>query len=121
MLLNTLSTSGGRLVSKILTKGLLSGEHFTGSVIGTNARGISLFSTSNNNKKPAPNAEPHINDAKARPAEQGLRLDDDVNNVNHSHPSTETDTEKQLRVELNKAVSENAALLGKSRDFEVRH
>lgn len=31
----------------------------------------------------------------------------------------ETEVEKTLRLELNKAVSENATLLSKSRDFEV--
>jgi hypothetical protein len=84
------------------------------------ARQISFFSTSKNNKKSASNSEPHINDAKARPAEQGLRLDGN----NDDHPQyrdqePESETEKQLRDELSKAASENATLLAKSRDFEV--
>lgn len=90
-----------------------------GPLNGSRFREICLFSTSNNNKKTASNSEPHINDAKARPAEQGLRLDDvPTDNQPRTLPDSEL-LEAELRLELSKAVSENASLLAKSRDFEV--
>lgn len=119
--------SGQRVLSVLSTisKSLPAGTQLktpTLRLIPAPRRSICLFSTTYSNRKTASNAEPHINDAKARPAEQGLRLDENPRDVGPSSCSPQTEpeeVERKLREEVNRATSENAALLSRARDFEV--
>lgn len=85
---------------------------------------IFMFSTSQMSRKIVPNSEPHINNAKARPAEQGLRLDENPNDVGPRNSSTNStndsgEQDPKLTEELNRVTSENVKLVAKAKEFEA--
>jgi len=73
-----------------------------------------LFST---NKK----EEEHINDAKARPVEQGYRLDNTSNSSSSSTSDTVTSNSAELEASVAKLTAENVKLSEKVKEFEDKY